>query len=70
VTVAAQQWRRRRDAAALAVVAALLSDDPGLTAARKHARPRGELLGRIEAWGLDVYEGSPPEWIDALMAEG
>jgi hypothetical protein len=30
---------------------------------------RGELLGRIEAWCLDVYEGSPQEWIDALFAE-
>lgn len=35
----------------------------------KYAPPRGELLGRIEAWGLDVYEGSPREWRDALMGE-
>jgi hypothetical protein len=32
-------------------------------------RRRGELLGRLEAWGLDVYENSPQPWIDALIAE-
>lgn len=35
----------------------------------KYARPRGEFLGRIQAWGLDVFEGSPQEWIDTLMRE-
>jgi hypothetical protein len=30
---------------------------------------RGQLLGRLQTWGLDVYEGSPPEWVDALMQE-
>jgi hypothetical protein len=31
--------------------------------------PRGELLGHLEFWGIDVYEGSPQPWIDALLAE-
>ena len=35
----------------------------------KHAPPRGELLGTITAWGLDVYEGSPQQWKDTLRAE-
>jgi hypothetical protein len=35
----------------------------------KYLPPRGEYLGRIESWGLDVYQGSPREWIDALFAE-
>lgn len=35
----------------------------------RHAPPRGEYLGTIEAWGLPVYEGSPQEWQDALRAE-
>jgi hypothetical protein len=35
----------------------------------KYAPKRGQLIGRIEAWGLDVYEGSPRSWIDALRAE-
>ena len=30
---------------------------------------RGEYLGRIRFWGLDVFEGSPQPWIDALMQE-
>jgi hypothetical protein len=40
-----------------------------LTASGKHAPPRGEYLGRIETWGLDVFEGSPQPWIDALRQE-
>ena len=32
-------------------------------------RRRGDYLGRIEAWGLDVYEGSRKQWKDALLAE-
>jgi hypothetical protein len=32
-------------------------------------RRRGAFLGRLESWGLDVYEGSPQPWIDALIAE-
>jgi hypothetical protein len=28
----------------------------------KHAPARGELLGTITGWGLDVYEGSPQQW--------
>ena len=35
----------------------------------KYAPRRGEFLGRIEAWGLDVYEGSPQGWKDALAKE-
>jgi hypothetical protein len=35
----------------------------------KYLPPKGRLLGRIEAWGRDVYEGSPQEWIDAWLAE-
>jgi hypothetical protein len=35
----------------------------------KHLPPKGAPLGRIEAWGLDVYEGSPQPWIDAWLAE-
>jgi hypothetical protein len=35
----------------------------------KYASPRGAYLGRIEHWGIDVYQGSPEEWKDALLAE-
>jgi hypothetical protein len=35
----------------------------------KYAPKRGKFLGRLESWGLDVYEGSPQEWKDALLAE-
>lgn len=35
----------------------------------KYAPERGEYLGRIECWGLDVYSGSPEQWKDALYAE-
>ncbi|WP_333894514.1 hypothetical protein [Mycolicibacterium gadium] len=35
----------------------------------RYAPPDGELLGRIELWGFDVYEGSPQPWKDALFAE-
>ena len=35
----------------------------------RYAPKRGEYLGTIERWGLDVYEGSPQPWIDALFAE-
>lgn len=35
----------------------------------KYLPPRGEYLGRIQAWGLDVHEGSPHEWKTALFAE-
>ena len=36
----------------------------------RYAPPRGEYLGTIELhWGLDVFEGSPQPWIDALLAE-
>jgi hypothetical protein len=35
----------------------------------KYAPKRGEFLGRIESWGLDVFEGSPESWKDALRHE-
>jgi hypothetical protein len=35
----------------------------------KYAPKRGKFLGRLESQGLDVYEGSPQPWIDALRAE-
>ena len=35
----------------------------------KYAPKRGKLLGRLESWGLDVYEGSPQAWKDALRQE-
>jgi hypothetical protein len=35
----------------------------------KYAPPRGQLLGTITAWGLDVYEGSPQQWVAALHQE-
>jgi hypothetical protein len=42
----------------------------GLTAAiAAPTDDRGQFLGRLESWGLDVYEGSPQPWIDALIAE-
>jgi hypothetical protein len=35
----------------------------------RYASQRGQYLGHIQAWGLDVYEGSPRSWTDALFAE-
>ena len=35
----------------------------------RHAPPRGEHLGTITHWGLDVYKNSPQAWKDALAAE-
>ncbi|HKH51844.1 MAG TPA: hypothetical protein VKA77_08635 [Mycobacterium sp.] len=35
----------------------------------RYAPKRGELLGRLELWGVDVYEGSPQEWKTALARE-
>ena len=35
----------------------------------RYAPPLGEYLGRIEAWGLDVFENSPQPWKDALAHE-
>jgi len=35
----------------------------------KYAPPLGKYLGRLESWGLDVFEGSPQPWIDALYDE-
>jgi hypothetical protein len=34
-----------------------------------YAPPLGKYLGRIDAWGLDVFENSPQPWIDALLDE-
>jgi hypothetical protein len=38
-------------------------------ASGKYAPKRGAFLGRLESWGLDVYEGSPEPWKQALEAE-
>jgi len=53
-----------------------VTGDPRLIARGKtiadsgvYVHERGELLGRLQSWGLDVFEGSPQPWIDALMAE-
>jgi len=35
----------------------------------EHTPPRGEYLGTIDHWGLDVHENSPHQWIDTLLAE-
>jgi hypothetical protein len=35
----------------------------------RYAPSRGDYLGTIAYWGLDVYEGSPQEWKDALAQE-
>lgn len=35
----------------------------------KYAPPRGEHLGTIRHWGLDVFEGSPQQWKSALFEE-
>jgi hypothetical protein len=40
-----------------------------LSRSGKYAPPRGDYLGTITHWGLDVYEGSPQEWKDALAQE-
>lgn len=40
-----------------------------ITETSQHTPPRGEHLGTINHWGLDVYENSPQEWIDTLYAE-
>jgi hypothetical protein len=47
----------------------LIAKGKALAQSGKYLPSRGELLGRIEAWGLDVYEGSPQEWKEALFAE-
>lgn len=35
----------------------------------KYAPRQGEYLGRIDFWGVDVYEGSPQPLIAALIEE-
>ena len=35
----------------------------------RYAPPRGELLGTITGWELDVYEGSPQQWKDTLYQD-
>ncbi len=47
----------------------LIARGKAIAASGKYLRPRGEYLGRIEAWGLDVFEGSPQEWKNALHQE-
>jgi hypothetical protein len=43
--------------------------DKAIFESGKYTPPRGTYLSRIEAWGLDVYEGSPQPSIDALIGE-
>jgi hypothetical protein len=67
-------WLSRSAGAPLPAVAMTDDDDlvrRGEQIARsgKYAPPLGKYLGRIDAWGLDVFENSPPEWIDALLDE-
>lgn len=47
----------------------LIARGKAIVESGKYAPPRGEYLGRIQRWGLDVYEGSPPMWKEALAAE-
>jgi hypothetical protein len=47
----------------------LIAKGKAIAESGKHLPPRGKHLGRIDYWGLDVYGGSPQEWIDALYAE-
>lgn len=58
-----------RRAVSLADEAALIARGKALAESGNYLPARGEYLGTIECWGLDVYEGSPQEWIDALWAE-
>jgi hypothetical protein len=47
----------------------LIARGRALAESGKYLPPRGEYLGRLQSWGLDVCEGSPPEWVGALMQE-
>jgi len=47
----------------------LIARGKALAKSGKYARPRGEYLGRLDRCALNVYQGSPQEWIDALMAD-
>jgi len=47
----------------------LIAKGKAIAESGKCLKPRGEYLGTIAAWGLPVYEGSPQEWKDALLAE-
>lgn len=40
-----------------------------IAASGRYVPPRGAFLGTLETWGLDVFDGSPPEWKSALLAE-
>jgi hypothetical protein len=47
----------------------LIAKGKAIADSGKYLPPRGRLLGRLKSWGLDVCEGSPQPWIDALMQE-
>jgi hypothetical protein len=47
----------------------LVARGKAIAETREHDPPRGEYLGRLESWGLDVYDGSPKPWIDAWIKE-
>ena len=46
-----------------------IEDGRRIVESGRYAPKRGEYLGTIEHWGLDVFEGSPQPWIDALLTE-
>lgn len=47
----------------------LVAPGKAIAESGEYVPERGEYLGRIEAWGLDVYENSPEEWKTALRIE-
>ena len=47
----------------------LIAKGKAIADSGKYLPPRGQLLGRLESWGLDVYENSPQEWKTALLIE-
>jgi hypothetical protein len=47
----------------------LIARGKAIAESGKYLTARGEFLGRLESWGVDVYEGSPQEWKSALFDE-
>jgi hypothetical protein len=47
----------------------LITRGKAIAESGRYLPARGECLGHLESWGLDVYEGSPQQWKDALLAE-
>jgi hypothetical protein len=47
----------------------LIAKGEAIAESGKYLPPRGEYLATIAARGLDVYEGSPQAWKDALREE-